>query len=232
MDSRTKKRHGNGLRMSYSTASEPERGRPAYTMDFGKARDRVLCRLPPTSDLPEHRGGGGIRIAAERLMHNTYVDTQGQVYYLVHLDTDERKLLAGLQRKANSGVSWDEFDNHWLPRVASFYKRRRLTRRQTIQTVPYQIAQDLSSRIALAKGLVRLSDCHGELEEIIRTRFKTQAHFCKATGLSSETVRQVLAGRKHLDIETLEAALARIGYGLRIVPRPETPIPQRHKAGA
>jgi hypothetical protein len=188
--------------------------------------------LPSTSDLLEHRWGSGVHITAERLMNSTYVDTEGQVYYLVHLDADERRLLARLQRKATSGVSWDEFDNYWLPCVASFYKRRGLTRRQTIETVPYQIAQDLSGRIGLAQGMLRLSDCRGELEEIIRTRFKTQAHFCKATGLSSETVRQVLAGRKHLDVETLETALTRIGYGLRIVPRPETAMPQRRKTGA
>jgi hypothetical protein len=165
-------------------------------------------------------------------MNSTYVDVDGQVYYLVHLDAEERRVLTDLQRKAASDVSWDDFDNYWLPRVASFYKQRGLTRRQVIETVPFQIAEDLSSRIAIAKGLMRLSDCRGELAEIIRTRFKTQAHFCKATGLSQETVRQVLAGRKRLDVEVLEAALARIGYGLRIVPRPDIAMPQRRKTGA
>jgi hypothetical protein len=48
--------------------------------------------------------------------------------------------------------------------------------------------------------------------------------------------REISDGERHqksgLDVDTLEAALTRVGYALRIVPRPETPIPQRSKAGA
>jgi len=165
-------------------------------------------------------------------MTMTYVDLEGQVYPLIHLDAAERKLLGKLQRKASSGLSWDEFDNFWLPQVAAFYHRRGFRRRTTSQTMLFKIGLDLSSRIGVAAGLTRLSDYRDELEEIIRTRFKTQAKFSKATGLSPDTVNNVLAGRKHLAIDTLEAALDRIGYTLHIVQRPEIALPHRQKARA
>jgi hypothetical protein len=86
-----------------------------------------------------------------------------------------------------------------------------------MQTAVYQIAQDLSGRLAISLGLAREPDYRDELREIIRTRFKSQRAFCKATGLSEDMLSHVLAGRKHLGIDTLSDAMARIGYELRIV---------------
>ena len=48
-----------------------------------------------------------------------------------------------------------------------------------------------------------------------------QAHLdaeALATGLTEDMLSHVLAGRKHLAIETLSEALQKIGFSLRIVP--------------
>ena len=58
------------------------------------------------------------------------------------------------------------------------------------------------------------------LEQIIRERFATRRQFCEATGLSEDMLSHVLARRKHLAIDTLQDALSKIGYSLRIVPSP------------
>jgi hypothetical protein len=80
------------------------------------------------------------------------------------------------------------------------------------------VAQDLASRLAISQGHASAPDYRDELEAIIRTHFPTRRAFCEATGLSEDMLSHVLARRKHLAIDTLEAALRRIGYGLHIAP--------------
>jgi hypothetical protein len=72
--------------------------------------------------------------------------------------------------------------------------------------------------LGIAQGKTRLSDYRDELEHLILTRFKTRRQFCQATGLSEDMLSHVLARRKHLAIDTLNAALERIGYTLHISP--------------
>lgn len=91
-------------------------------------------------------------------------------------------------------------------------------RKQSRQTAVYRIAQDLGSRIAIQAGFARMPDYRDELDELIRSRFKTRREFCRATGLSEDMVSHVLARRKHLAVDTSQEALSKIGYSLRIVP--------------
>jgi hypothetical protein len=152
---------------------------------------------------------------------SVYVDVEGDLISLAGLDTEERKLVARLKRRARTNPNWDDFDNYWTKAVAEFYDARGVSRSQSVKSVPFQIAQDLSSRIAIAAGLARLSDYRDELEEIIRTRFPTRRAFCKATGISEDLLSHVLAGRKDLSLATLTKGLERIGYRLRIAPGPQ-----------
>ena len=157
---------------------------------------------------------------------NSYLDLKGRELPLGGLDAEERRLVAELERRAKSHPDWDDFENHWTAAVAAFYDARGLSRRQSRETPVYKIAQDLSSRLAVAAGLARPPDYRDELEEIIRTSFPTRREFCKATGLSEDMLSHVLAHRKHLAIDTLAHALDRIGYALRIVPRREEVVSQ------
>ena len=96
--------------------------------------------------------------------------------------------------------------------------KRGLERREVAQTAVWRIAGDLSSRIALEAGLVGPHDYRDELARLIRERFRTRREFCRATGISEDMLSHVLARRKHLAIDTLTEALAKIGYTLRIGP--------------
>src|SRR5262249_2009963 len=133
-----------------------------------------------------------------------YTDVDGQELPLVHLDAEERKLVADLRRRAKSHPDWDDFDNYWPKKVAAFYDARGMPRKESSETVVFRIAQDLSSRLGLAAGLMSLSDYRGDLEEIIRERFGSLKEFCQATGLPEDLIKQVLAGRKDLSLDTLE----------------------------
>jgi hypothetical protein len=147
-----------------------------------------------------------------------YIDLDGDVIPLEGLDASERKLLSRVQTFAATEPSWDEFDNFYIREVARFYDTRKLPRAKLVKSPIFLIGKDLSSRIALAAGKVREGD---DLEWLIRDNFKSQREFCKATGLAEDMLSHVLAGRKHLAIDTLEAALAKIGYRLRVVKLPE-----------
>ena len=62
------------------------------------------------------------------------------------------------------------------------------------------------------------TDYRDALETLISDKFKTRKRFCDATGLSETMLSHVLARRKHLSIDALTDALAKIGYRLRILP--------------
>ena len=148
-----------------------------------------------------------------------YTDLEGREIPLDGLDREERKLVAVLKRRARTRRDWNDFDNSWIQAVDEFYRARGLTRAQIRRTAVFQIAQDLSGRIAVAAGLARPPDYRDELEELVRSRFNTRREFCEATGLSEDMLSHVLARRKHVAIDTLSEALGRIGYTLRIAPK-------------
>jgi hypothetical protein len=147
-----------------------------------------------------------------------YVDLEGKPIPLADLDAEERRLVAHLRRRAHIDPDWDAFDNYWTKTVASLYAARGRSWTQARQTVVYQIAQDLSSRLAVRAGLARLPDYRDELEELISAHFPSRRAFCKATGLSEDMLSHVLAGRKDLSLAKLTSALERVGYALHIAP--------------
>ncbi|HEV3083808.1 MAG TPA: hypothetical protein VGY66_28765 [Gemmataceae bacterium] len=156
-----------------------------------------------------------------------YVDLDGQALCLGHLDAGERKLLERMRRRAARNPDWNEFDNYWTVAVPAFYQARGLPRKAVPQTILWQIAADLSGRIAVAAGLARIGDYRDELEQLIQSTFPSRRAFCKAAGLSEDMLSHVLKGRKHLSLESLTRALERIGYKLRILPAvPGEPLPQ------
>ena len=134
------------------------------------------------------------------------------------LDDQERAFVEQLQRRAKERPDWIDFDNFWMGEVKRFYADRGVPRTELPGTVGYQVAQALSSRLAIASGLAREPDYRDELADLIRRRFKTRREFCEATGLSEDMLSHVLARRKHLSIEALQQALGRIGCTLRITP--------------
>lgn len=155
-----------------------------------------------------------------------YIDLDGQPWDLGVLDPEERRLFEVLRRAAVR-LDWNDFDNFRLAKMTALYKPRGLSGREIINKALFRIGQDLSSRIAVSKGYALYGDYRDDLEELIKTRFKSRRAFCKVTGLSEAMLSHVLAGRKDLSIQTLTRALHKIGYGIRMVPLEETPSPQK-----
>jgi len=153
-------------------------------------------------------------------MHSrSYQDLDGNTYFLEAWDREERRLFRACKDFIKRKPDWDAYANYWLRRVDALYTARGLQRKEVVHTALYKMAQDLEMRLALSLGLVRVGDYRDDLAQLIEESFSSQRDFCKATGLSEDMISHVLAGRKHLGIDTLEAALERIGYRLRIAPR-------------
>ena len=152
---------------------------------------------------------------------DTYTDLDGNEISLDGLDTEERRLLNRLRRRARTHSDWCDFDTYWMAAVTEFYDARGWSRAAARRTAVYRIAQDLSGRLGVAAGFIRPPDYRDELEELILTRFPSRRAFCKATGLSEDMLSHVLAGRKDLSLATLTRALERIGYAVHIKPTME-----------
>lgn len=147
-----------------------------------------------------------------------YTDLRGRNYDLADLDREERELVSRFQEEVTHEPDWHEFENKWRQAVRDFHRARGVAAAEMTETAVYRIAADLAGRLMVAQGLARAPDYRDELQELIRERFKSQRAFCEATGISEDMLSHVLARRKHLAIDTLEKALARIGCTLRIVP--------------
>src|SRR5439155_24868127 len=125
---------------------------------------------------------------------DVYVDLDGNEFALAGLDAEEKRLIARLRRCARANPDWNTFDNYCFAAVNAFYQTRGVPRKQLPRTFGWRIAQDLSSRLGIAAGLVRPDDHLGDLEDLIREKFPSRRAFCQATGLSEEQLKRVLAG--------------------------------------
>jgi hypothetical protein len=166
---------------------------------------------------------GYVEFAEGRSMIFTdvYMDLDGHEITLAGLDAEEHRLVARLCRRAQTHPDWTDFDNYWTREVGRFYDARGVPRRRSRDSVPVCISQDLSSRLGIVAGLVRLGDWRDDLEDLVRNEFPTRRAFCGATGISEDMLSHVLAGRKDLSLATLSRALERIGYALHIRRVPE-----------
>src|SRR5437762_14305417 len=114
---------------------------------------------------------------------DVYLDLDGDAISLAGLDADERRLVARLRRRARMNPDWDAFDNYWTVAVPAFYQTRGLARKAVPRTIPWRIAQDLSSRLGIAAGLIRPDDYRDESEDVIREKFRSDRAFGEATGI-------------------------------------------------
>jgi hypothetical protein len=154
-------------------------------------------------------------------INSAYIDLKGREFVLNGLERGERELVERCIRFAKDNPQWPDYANWWMHEVTKYYEPLGLSRREIIKTIGYRIGQDLQGRQMLAMGVARPSDYRDEIEELIRDHFPTQREFCEATGLSEDMLSHVLAKRKHLAVDTLSDALAKIGYALHIAPLPE-----------
>ena len=155
----------------------------------------------------------------------------GIPYDLSALDEEEREIVRDLLAFAtrHPDARTGEFHNYYMPRISNFYQARGLSRAEIIETTVWQIAHDINGRLIVASGLARDSDDYREkLDALIREKYGSRRKFCELTGISEDMLSHVLAKRKHLSIQSLTEALAKIGYTIHITPIPDVSPPAQH----
>jgi len=162
--------------------------------------------------------------------NDKYTGRCGETLDLSTLDRDERELVAELVRFADAhpDARTAEYWNFYPKRVGKFYEARGLSRSETTRTLVWQIAQDINGRLMVAAGLAKDSkDYREELDAIIREKYGSRRRFCELTGISEDRLSHVLAKRKHLSIQALSDALAKIGYTIQITQLPDISPPSQ-----
>jgi hypothetical protein len=150
----------------------------------------------------------------------TYIDLRGNPLDVSKLDDEECVLIEELQSfaKKHPDAKTAEYWNFFVRRVGDFYDARGLTRQQITKTTVWRIAQDINGRLMIESGTARRGDYRDELELLILKNYPSRRAFCEATGLSEDMLSHVLSKRKHMGIQTLAQALAKIGYSIHIAP--------------
>ena len=147
---------------------------------------------------------------------------KGKVIPLKGLDSEEKELLEELRAFLKKSQDWSAYFNFKMQKIGEFYDRRGVDRSAVSESPLYQVAQDLGSRLAIAEGWIRApnpkADYRQQLSRLITEKYHTRRGFCQETGISEDLLSHVLAGRKHLAIDTLTSALERIGYQIQIMP--------------
>jgi len=158
-------------------------------------------------------------------------NADGIPYDLSKLDKEEREVVRDLLSFAtrHPDAKTGEYHNYYIARVGDFYQARGLSRAEILKTTVWQIAQDINGRLMVASGIARdADDYRDKLDALIREKYGSRRRFCELTGVSEDMLSHVLAKRKHLSIQSLSDALAKIGYTIHITQMPDIAPPPQH----
>lgn len=154
-------------------------------------------------------------MASVHLQTNLANDT---ISRLLSLDGEERQLIDALKQFAKKCRDWSEYRNYYIEQLHKFYTARGRSRSEIIRTPAWQLAQRIGAELQQQLGDIEVSDYRDELEDLIRTGFRSRREFCQATGLSEDMLSHVLAKRKDYSLHTLSDALAKVGLKFTIEP--------------
>lgn len=147
----------------------------------------------------------------------TYHSLTGRRHDLSTLSHDERKTLDEILALFRRRPSWEEFAAKWIS-VAR--KKAWAGQKKTpVESLLYQLGQDLELRLGVAEGRVARPDYRDRIAGLIEERFGSRYAFCKKTGIDQGNLSHVLAGRKHFSPETLARALEALGVHIELVER-------------
>jgi hypothetical protein len=165
-----------------------------------------------------------------RAADNSNDDMDEGPFDLSLLDAEERTLVRDLISFAEEhpDARTAEYRNYYVRRVGGFYEARGLSRKETTKTTVWQIAQNIAGRLMVASGIARDSDDYREkLDALIREKYGSRRRFCELTGISEDMLSHVLAKRKHMSIQSLSDALAKIGYTIQFTQMPDISPPSQ-----
>jgi hypothetical protein len=156
-----------------------------------------------------------------------YEDLFGRRWSLSSLTARERSFLRAFIKRVNGRVSWPDLSSSWRIKLLKLYKGR--SRKDVVRLPLYSICQDLEARLGIDQGFFRQRDYRDDLAEMIQRKFPSRYGFAKQVGLDEALLSRVLHKKAHLSIDSLEAAVAPLGYRVALV-RSSTQSRHRHAA--
>jgi hypothetical protein len=166
-------------------------------------------------------------------LDDRYIDLKGREFSLAELDEDERTLLKSLEQRADHAPPWHEFANFWMKPVGELYLP--WPRPIPVSGTAHGALPHCRGSSQPARSRARRCTCAG----LPRRDRDARSHpvqdaprVLRSHGLSEDMLSHVLAGRKHIAIDTLSDALSRIGCALKIVPQTGPKRPRRDPRAA
>lgn len=133
------------------------------------------------------------------------------------LTPDERAIASRLREMADHSTNWAEFANSWRKLVVGHCEATGLPRNRIPRSPLYAMGLALDSRVKLKFGIAQPSGYRDQLLELSGL-YATRKQFCEAIGISEDMLSHVVHNRKDLSIASLQKALDRIGYTIKLVP--------------
>jgi len=127
----------------------------------------------------------------------------GKKLVLNGLSEKEKKLLQQVQERFRTSPEWTEFTSWWIDQL----NRSGLS----MNSVVYEICQDLEARLGVTQGKVAPPDYRDYLADLIKERYGSFYKFHQETGIDRGHLSRVLAGRSDFSIESLREILRNLG---------------------
>jgi hypothetical protein len=147
---------------------------------------------------------------------NIYQDLEGHKWDLQSLNAAERRLVRSALREAQKGVDWAELTNSWRQKLLRLHRGR--SGKELVRLPVYAICEDIVSRLGIEQGYFRQRDYRDDLQEIIEESFPSRYRFAKSAGLDEAFLSRVIHKHAHLSIDSLDQAVASLGYRVALVP--------------
>jgi transcriptional regulator with XRE-family HTH domain len=127
----------------------------------------------------------------------------GKKLILNELSEKEKKLLQQVQERFQTSPEWTEFASWRIDHLNSTGL--------SVDSVVYQICQDLEARLGVSQGKVAPPDYRDYLADLIKERYGSFYKFHQDTGIDRSHLSRVLAGRSDFSIESLREILRKLG---------------------
>ena len=145
-------------------------------------------------------------------MNDIYVTLLSDHFDLRELPADQQAIVRKLFERYKQGPRSTEFSNYYMELCKPVFDG--IPRKRIPDTPLYNIAQDLSFRLAIQQGEMRPPDYRDKLEHLILREYNTLSEFCRETGEDRSYIAHLFAKDKNASFERLTRILDKLGYEL------------------
>ena len=145
-------------------------------------------------------------------MNNSYVTLVSEHFNLGKLPKEHQGKVQQLFERYKQGPSRAEFTDFYMELCKPVFDK--IPRKRIPDSPLYNIAQDLSFRLAIQQGEMRSPDYRDKLEYLIMREYNSLSEFCREVGEDRSYIAHLFAKDKNASVERLTRILDKLGYEL------------------